>query len=456
MLSLASCQRAQRYRTEAKKPELPPKPPPIEIVNGPIPAWLEPEDRSDLPIRFIADDQEEWAKLKEFWTDPPVSGMPTIHLGLDPFSAVAALAAVEPAFTVKIKVPRGLPDPKPHFPPSNPPSFGKWKLGKELFFTAVLPTATGRKVCASCHHPKYNFSDDLPHAAGGDRHTLSLVNAVYNRRQVWDGRVRTLEETFAGKLIPTTTDNVKAADPHNWSGLVQELVEKKTYDKRFEIVFGVPFPTQDTVAQALATYIRTILSGDSLYDRAGLSGLRFQPKELPTAKLAELLQDKNIAANFVERDKMRSPQEIAVMVSQGHALFYGKARCSACHSGPLLTDHDYHNIGLVEPEPGVETGRALFVPIGLKEGRLMGAWRTPTLRNLLKTGPYFHDGSRVALAGVVDYYDNGALWVSHVARPLLEESMPRRLKLTQQERESLVMFLRALEGMPVDPIVSKN
>jgi cytochrome c peroxidase len=459
ILTLSSCQRAQQYRIEPKKQTLTSEQDDGEAETRlHVLRWIEPRERFDLPILFVADESAEWNTLKDFWNEPPLYlGMPTIHLGLDLLPALTSLVAVEQHFAIKIKVPRGLPDPTPDFPRSNPPSYGKWKLGKALFFNAVLPTETGRKVCASCHMPDYRFADDIPQPKGSAYNTLSLVNAVYNKRQFWDGRVRTLEETLGSLPSKSEAGKSNAPDPHNWAGLVHELVNSKKYNADFLFVFGVEHPTQDTVAQALATYIRTLLSGDSLFDRTGVSGFRFQPKELSQAKLIGLLKDKVIAANFDEGEKTRSPETIAAMVAKGHALFYGKARCAECHSGPLFTDHDFHNIGIEARVAGTQTGHALHVPIGLKQTRYIGAYRTPSLRNLLKTGPYFHDGSRDTLLEVVKYFDSGVEeGPDRLARPLLDGDRPRRLGLSEEDRDSLAMFLRALEGTPLDPMVSKQ
>src|SRR5207249_2305953 len=155
--------------------------------------------------------------------------------------------------------------------------------------------------------------------------------------------------------------------------------------------------TQDTVAQALATYMRTILSGDSLYDRADRIRRERKSTSLTAEHFRDALDDQT-AQTFLDDDgKKRTRAELPALFARGHELFHGKARCATCHPGPLFTDHDYHNVGYPgdegDPPMGKETGRAAHVPIGLKERRLIGAFRTPTLRNLARTDPYFHNGS---------------------------------------------------------------
>ena len=121
---------------------------------------------------------------------------------------------------------------------------------------------------------------------------------------------------------------------------------------------------------------------------------------------------------------------------KGYELY--RAYCAQCHAGPLFTDHDYHNVGyggkVGEPNPDVETGRSVRVPTGLKETRLIGAFRTPTLRNLLVTNPYFHDGSRTTLREVVEFYDNGFFNSPYLAQCLRSATGARVLNLTGANR----------------------
>ena len=458
LMMLASCQKAQQYRVTPKRPAIEGDAKKDDDADQGLPAlsWVEPKERRDLPIVFIADNADnhaEWKSLKSFWNEPPLfAGMATVHIGLDPLPALAAMILTEQHFAIKIKVPRGLPDPTPHFPPSNPPSYGKWTLGKALFHDRLLRIGADFRSCASCHDPERNFSDGIHRRLDADYNTLSLVNAVYNRRQFWDGRVRTLEETlgsFPIKPAPRTQ-----VEQHNWGGFVRDLAANKQYVTQFNLVFGVEYPTQDTVAQALATYIRTILSGDSLYDRADLAGRDKQAKALPANHFLDLLKDEAIR-DSIRTDPLQTPEQMSAMLVKGYELFHGKARCAQCHSGPLFTDGDYHNVGLEAPAFGMESGRALHVPVGLKEARLIGAYRTPSLRNLVLTGPYFHDGSQLTLRTVLDYYDSSVIDApGRLAKPLLDGSRPMRLHLLADEKESLLMFLHALQGTPVDSKVS--
>ncbi len=158
-------------------------------------------------------------------------------------------------------------------PALNPLTFGKWRLGKALFFTPMLKAGGKSYSCATCHDPRHGFAEDPSNPPGAKYNTLSLINVVYNRRQFWDGRVGTLEETIFRSVnderkITDERRREQALGQHVWGGLVTALILDGSYNRDFEFVFGIPRPTQDAVAQALATYMRTILSGESLYDRA--------------------------------------------------------------------------------------------------------------------------------------------------------------------------------------------
>jgi cytochrome c peroxidase len=450
---LTSCDRAHRYGPVTKEP------PKDENPDASKPsyrlAWMEPRTRHDVPIVFIASTDAEWQRLPKFWNASPFgAGMPTVHLGQGPFGAMLSLAMTEQTLVVKIKVPRGLPDPTPLFPPTNPPSLGRWRLGQKLFFERKLQAGADTYSCASCHNPDRGFSDADPRPNGASYNTLSLINVAYNRRQFWDGRVRTLEETVVRsfndeRTVSPDEQRERALKHHVWGGFVTTLVNEKRYEHDFDIVFGLDHPTQDSVAQALATYMRTILAGDSLFDRTA------EPKS--TADFKAVLDDDSALLLRDQYLKDRPRVEMPELLAKGYEVFKGKARCVQCHNGPLFTDQDYHNVGYPGdeglPPPGKETGRAAQVPIGLKQARLIGAFRTPSLRNLVKTRPYFHNGALPTLPQVVDFYDAGVQYTPRLAKTLKDGDHEQQLNLTPDERDALVMFLRSLEGTQADPVI---
>jgi cytochrome c peroxidase len=449
LLTLASqgCRRAARYPAltpavpeEAKTPALPPHW-----------AWLPVEPRPDVPLVFVPETSPEWKRLPKFWNHfpPAPAGMRTVHLGLLPLQAAAALTLADTLETVKIKVPLGLPDPRPLLPEANPPTLGRWQLGKKLFSDPVLQVGADSYACATCHDPRRGFTQPRDVAVGSTRNTLSLINVVYNRSQFWDGRVGALEETLVRALTDEKpADESDAPRTHRWGGLVATLAGNAEYRQQFRRVFGIAQPTQDASAKALATYLRTLLCGDALVDEAERERRQHEAPVLLSEHFLPFLAEKAMQA--LEAEKMNKG-DVARQLARGAALFHGKAGCVSCHGGPLFTDRDFHNIGLGErdstPPAGAETGRFAVVPIGLKESRLIGAFRTPTLRALPRTAPYFHDGKRRSLREVVAFF---ALHVDvdnpYLAPALRARAADVRLDFDVQDSDALVLFLNALDG----------
>jgi cytochrome c peroxidase len=448
---LMGCQPAKRYGPVpiARNESLPT---PSPQAPAELPAhwsWLAPGATRDIPIRLVSEDSLDWDGLDSFWNHfpPPHAGTRTIHLGQNPLGILAGLILADEMEAISIKVPRGLPDPQDYIPPANPLSYGKWKLGKRLFFDdRLLSLGNATLACASCHRPEWGFSQPT---TKGKTNPPSLINSLYNVQQFWDGRVQNLEETIVLSLEDERSDG--DVERHVWGGMVKAIGKasarpgEPNYYVLFEQVFGVPSPTQDTIAKALATYMRTILSGDSLIDQA------WQDSDTVTAgALLPLLDDK-----MVERlgEPKRDRKELAAAIARGHRVFE-RSGCAECHMTPFFSDQDFHNIGVgdsdVFPATGKEKGRFPRAPIGLKEARLIGAYRTPSLRNLPRTAPYFHDGSAAALSDVLDHYDRLI-----PPQPFLAPQVhDKPLNLTPESREALLLFLKALDGQPVDSLVS--
>jgi cytochrome c peroxidase len=464
-LALAGCVQAVRY--PAAKPSS--DAPAVPKVNEPLPphwAWLPPSDDRmfDAPIEFVPSSSPRWAKLPKFWNaDPsPETGIGTIWVGLPPLQAVVALGMTEQMQVFRIKVPAGLPDPTPLIPEANAPTYAKWRLGRHLFFAPILHSAGKTYACADCHRPDHGFADDTSLSVNGKVNVPSLINAVYNRHQFWNGRATALEEI----VVRSLEDERPAADDpkrqpaeitHIWGGLVTELAAKPGYRTAFEGVFGISQPTQDAIAKALATYMRTLLSGDSLYDRAEA---RRQADKAPVLTADHVLPLLNDAVLKRLGNGTLSKADAAWQIAHGYKLFHGKAKCAACHPGPLFTDHDFHNIGVYAPDSipllDAPTGRITTVPIGLKETRLVGAYKTPTLRNLPRTGPYFHNGKRHTLEAVVKLYDHEIRPSPYLAAALRDPHSGDReqnLHLSAAEMDRLVLFLESLDGTPLDLIV---
>lgn len=459
---LVGCQPAGRYPSkgaEDKKPEEEAK----KIFDEEW-AWRKTKPLAfDAPIVFIPDSNPEWPNLPVFWNrfNVPPAGLPTCHLGQTPLGAVSALVLAGHKEAVRIKVPRGLPDPAGNIPSSNLPTLARWQLGKSLFYEPILVISKFQKYsCAYCHEPKHWFCNDWAiDKLGGKYNTLSLINCVYNKHQFWDGRVKTLEQVLVRELNDENVVGERRIKEHIWSGLVPLLEKDEGYRTRFIDVFGTS-PTQDNIAKALATYLRTLLSGNSAYDRA--QSFRGKEKVLTAKQFEAALTNADLSA-LGQGKKAEAAEKLA----KGYDLFHGKAACQSCHFGPLFTDHDFHNIGLGDndfrqlflnrrqglPEP--ETGRFAHVPVGLKQSRLIGAYRTPTLRNLPRTEPYMHNGAFKTLEKVVDFFNRGISGLHENLAPQLLQGpgQPQRLGLTEEEMGNLVLFLRALDGDEIDPIL---
>lgn len=456
-LALTGCQRAGRY--PAPNAKAPKEKAEVKAVWG----WAFPDrPPRDLPIRFVADDQLEWPTLPAFWNmvPHPMAGLRTIHVNQSPLSILTAFALLDSFESIAIKVPLGLPDPTPLIPECNPPTFGKWRLGKKIFFDPVLTAGTNVHSCAECHQPRHGFTEADFISLEGTRNTLSLLNVAFNRSQFWDGRVRSLEEVLMPSLddeLEGGASRVKVLSMHRFGGVARKLNQDPYYREQFRLVFGIDRVTQDAVAKALATYLRTILSGDSLYDRAVVQGFKAALDDAAMKRLGSAV------------DGMTREQATERLI-QGHAVYAGKGGCAVCHPIGLFTDGLYHNV-LVEDSAesqavsGKETGRFAVLPIGLKDPAMRGAYRTPTLRNLSATPPYFHNGTRKELSEAVDHFrrslDKDAPLLAKPLRDLLagapvERPIVNPSLFTLDEAAALLLFLRSLDGQAVDPMVSNR
>jgi cytochrome c peroxidase len=471
------CQRADRYQgrlTPASKPgpvaETPkrstPAPPDTPRPLDPRLQWEEPSPtrlENDIPIEFIHADTspEEWKKLPHYWNAPALTQVDQAAalLGMPPLTS-GTLAAGQAGQVVKIKVPLGLDDPRSYVPDSNPPRLGQWLLGKRLFFDKSYLNKSSPESCASCHVPGRGFTDNLKNPLG--YHTPTLINCVYTGNLFWDGRAGRLEEVVQRTLEDEREPTTRPAFRHTWGGVIERLRDNESYRWQFSQVYGTP-PTQDAVGRALATYLRTLLAGNSLHDRAKQAQAEARAPALEPKHYETVLDD---AALQQLGRKGRPKMDVAAELHQGYRLFYNlgdrKANCIACHSGRQYTDNHFHNLGVswksetYRPNSGQETGRFTSVPIGQKSARLIAAFKTPSLRNLSRTQPYFHDGSVDTLREVVEFYNRGGAWNQFVDPEMLDPKdllQPRQLGLTPEDIEALILFLRALDGEDVDPFV---
>jgi len=303
----------------------------------------------------------------------------------------------------EMKTPQGLESVTLVAAADNPLTAEKVQLGKQLFFDPRL-SGTGTMSCSSCHLPEHAFTDQKALAKKDDgkdnvRNSPTMYNVGYLDRLYWDGRAKSLE------------GNVLAAWKSQIGGKPEEVAKKlaavEAYQQAFQAAFGAG-PSEDTITKALASFLRNLRSGGSAYDRwqAG------------------------------------SKDAIGEAAQKGFELFAGKAGCLVCHTPPLFTDRKFHNAGIGMDAATPDVGAA--AKNAFDDSKLTGAFKTPTLRDVAKTAPYFHDGSAKTLAEAVKAMAAGGKKNPHLD-PLLT-ARAAGPTLSDEEQAQLVAFLETLTG----------
>jgi len=318
-------------------------------------------------------------------------------------------------------------------PPGTEPTPERVALGDKLFSDKRLST-NDAVACATCHEPGKAFVDQKPFPDGvaapkerPQRNSPTVVNAMFNATQFWDGRAPTLEEQAKLPILNPIEMGQKSPDD-----VVAKVRRIPEYAAAFPKVFGHE-ATYDDIAAAIATFERTQYAGDAPFDRY-------------------------VAGN---------EKAVDAAAKRGWLLFNGKGRCSDCHAfstvSPLFSDQKFHNIGiaahktdfidLARKAAGMVRGGDLkqvdelaiqthFSELGrflvTKQANDIGAFKTPGLRNVAVTAPYMHDGSLATLWDVMDHYNKGG-----VPNPNLDGGM-QRLGLTEAEIDDMVAFMQSL------------
>jgi cytochrome c peroxidase len=347
--------------------------------------------------------------------------------------------------------PLGLPEVP--IPVDNPQSEAKVQLGDKLFKDKRF-SATGEVSCSNCHTPEKAFTDNLRvsegiHKLNGTRNAPTVINSAYMQTLFWDGREPDLE----GQSKQPPLNPVEMGLP-DYEPILVVVRSDPEYMKRFKEVFGVEPEdiTIDHVAMAIAAFERTVIGGDTPFDRFRYGA---------------------------EADALNEAQK------RGLALFTGKARCVSCHvieqTQALFTDNRFHNIGvgfkrirgkeaataaefLRSKRQGANVDVTVLTQENMSElGRFavtenttqVGAFKTATLRNIELTAPYMHDGSLETLEDVVTFYKNGGrLKETDPVSDFLSGGI-RPLDLTDQEVQDLVAFMKALTS-PEFKALAKN
>ena len=320
-------------------------------------------------------------------------------------------------------------------PPDNPQTPEKIALGQRLFFDGRL-SADGSVACSTCHDPARAFTDGKPVSIGisgrlGQRNAPTILNALYNKTQFWDGRAKTLEEQAALPIV----NPLEMGQP-SMDAAVTRIAAIAEYQRAFRGVFGRP-PNGPDLVRAIASYERTQVSFDSPFD------------------------------HFIAGDE----NAIDDSAKRGWELFNTRGRCNKCHAlsedkrdVTYFTDNDFHNIGigiirhnvvalarqaeqLIDSADPTAIDRAAIQTDMSALGRFLitkkepdiASFKTPDLRNVLVTGPYFHDGSQETLWDVMDHYNKG----DGLQNPYLDEDI-QPLALTEGEIDDVVAFLASL------------
>jgi len=316
--------------------------------------------------------------------------------GSDAVEAASGLAAADAASLAALRTLYRRPEAIP-VPPDNPITPAKADLGARLFQDPGL-SGSGTLSCASCHDAARGFSDGRPRAIGDGgqvlaRRSPTLWNLAWAPFLFWDGRAASLEAQAAMPI----EEHAEMNQP------LGALAERLSADPSYRAAFARAFPEEPAVSpanivRALAAFERTLVSPRTRFDA------------------------------WVEGDDTAlTPAE-----KRGLLLFHGRAGCANCHQGWALTDHGFYDIGLPDAS---DRGRGAV--LGLPQ--VDHAFKTPTLREIGRRGPFMHDGSLATLEAVIDHYDRGI-----VERPTLPPELPRRLGLSATERADLLAFLGTL------------
>jgi cytochrome c peroxidase len=295
------------------------------------------------------------------------------------------------------------------FPRENPYTAAKASLGKRLYFDPRL-SATSAQSCASCHNPAFGWGDGLAVGIGYgmaklDRRSPTIANAAWAAGFMWDGRAASLEEQALGPIQSSREMNMPIEQ------LMGRLASISEYRSLFAAAFADEGMTPKTLAAAIATFERTVVSERAPFDF------------------------------WIEGNELAISED----AKRGFDVFNIKGQCSSCHEGWNFTNDGFHDIGLASED----IGRGRFMS-SIPE--MMHAFKTPGLREIDRRSPYMHDGSIATLDEVVEHYDRGG-----VDRPSRSDLM-RPLGLTSREKSDLVAFLKTLTsklGRTATPVLPR-
>ena len=315
----------------------------------------------------------------------------------------------------------------------NPLTRAKIELGRQLYFDTRL-SVDNTVSCASCHHPDNGFARLTQFGVGvdgqkGGRNSPVSYNRILSGPQFWDGRAESLEEQAIGPIA----NPIEMGNTHK--AAVATLKKIPGYVAQFDAVFGADQVNIDNVGKAIAAFERVLVTGPSAYDYSEAFQRYSRLDEDDLADLEE--DDPTLFAEYRNLQKLTKLHPMSESASRGQKLFFSKeVNCSACHVGANLADEKYHNLGIGMEQPKPDLGRYAVTKVEKDKG----AFKTPTIRNVVYTAPYMHDGSLNTLDEVVEHYNKGGTknqWLSDTMKPL---------KLSDQEKKDLVNFMKACTG----------
>ncbi len=286
------------------------------------------------------------------------------------------------------------------FPKDNPITKEKVDLGRLLFFDKRV-SSSDTISCATCHDPKFGWSDGLKKSIGvekreGRRNSPTIINSAYLSSFFHDGRASSLEDQAKG---PIETD---VEMDMSMKKLVKKLKSIKGYRKLFANAFGDEGICEDTILKAIASFERTIISLDAPFDR------------------------------WIKGDE----DAISLVAKEGFEIFLDKGRCASCHDSFKFTNESFNNVGL-----GDMDDLGVYEISKNKSNIWRGAFKTPTLRDIVKTAPYFHDGSVKSLKQAVKFCGNGGREGAKLRSPFFRDR-----KLDKDDVEKIVEFLKTLSS----------
>ncbi len=300
------------------------------------------------------------------------------------------------ATPLQLEIPKGWPKPYDIFK-NNPLTEEGFQLGRKLFYDGRL-SKDGNFPCSSCHQQFAAFATydhDFSHGYNNQfttRNAMPLFNLAWSRLYHWDGGINNIE---VQPLFPITAPNEMA---ENIDSVLVRLRKDTAYHRMFKAAFGTDEINSQRMLKALAQFAGSLVSADSKYDRVKKGEETFSSGE-----------------------------------QRGYELF--KARCNTCHREPLFTDYTFRNNGLAMNDFLKDSGRMRIT--GNPADSLK--FKVPSLRNVVYTFPYMHDGRIYSLYQVIDHYRSDI-----VQSPTLDSSLRKGIPFTDKEKEDIVLFLHTL------------